>query len=71
MRNDIDTIEDEDGNIVDMSVHLFGRRATVYSPDADELVTGTVYHETATQICIETPKGRIVGGPKRLLLGHT
>jgi hypothetical protein len=41
---------------------------SVYSPDSDEIVTGTVYHETATQICIETPEGRIVGGPKHLLL---
>jgi hypothetical protein len=41
---------------------------TVWSPDAGELVTGTVYHETATQICIQTDAGRIVGGPKSRLI---
>jgi hypothetical protein len=41
---------------------------TVHSPDADELVTGAVYHETETCIAIETPTGRCVGGPKSRLI---
>lgn len=43
-------------------------RATVWSPVAAEFVSGTVYHETATYICIQTPAGRCVGGPKSILI---